>query len=156
MQLKHELPRFMMSPVRIILGSSSNDLVPEIARAAGAVVDAAAGTVDLVLSSWQWPATVANIATTGRLSATFARPSDYVSYQVKGTAHLVTPTPVHQERVRAYLRAMTEVFSGLGLDPRLPEPWLVDRDPAVARLTVEAVFLQTPGANAGQRIGDGP
>jgi hypothetical protein len=70
------LAAFLESPVMIIVGSCDDGLLPQIARAAGAIVDRAKGRVDLIVSSWQWPQTIANVRRNGRLAVTFARPAD--------------------------------------------------------------------------------
>ena len=47
---------------------------------------------------------------------------------------------------------MTETFAGLGLDRAVAAPWLVDLEPRVLRLTIEMVFVQTPGEKAGRLL----
>ena len=143
------LAAFMESPVMIIVGSCDDGLIPQIARAAGAIVDGAKGRVDLIVSSWQWPQTMANVRRNGRLAVTFARPADYVSYQLKGRAAIVPASAAHRQRAQHYIKAMTETFAGLGLDQVVAASWLVDLEPQVLRLAVETIFVQTPGEKAG-------
>src|SRR6202161_3469228 len=125
------LATFLESPVMIIVGSCDDSLLPQVARAAGAVVDRATGRIDLIVSGWQWPQTIANVGRTGRLSVTFAPPA------------------AHRQRAQHYIEAMTETFAGLGLDQAVAAPWLVDLEPQVLRLAVETIFVQTPGEKAG-------
>jgi hypothetical protein len=143
------LATFLQSPVMIIVGSCDDGLLPQIARAAGAIVDRAKGRVDLIVSSWQWPQTIANVRRNGRIAVTFARPADYVSYQVKGRAAVIPASAAHRQCARHYIEAMTETFTGLGLDRAVAAPWLVDLEPQVLRLAVETIFVQTPGEKAG-------
>jgi hypothetical protein len=110
------LATFLESPVMIIVGSCDDGLLPQVARAAGAVVDRATGRIDLVVSGWQWPQTIANVGRNGRLAVTFARPADYVSYQLKGRAAIIPASAAHRQRAQHYIEAMTETFAGLGLD----------------------------------------
>jgi hypothetical protein len=152
MLIDQDLTAFMESPVMIIIGSCDDLLLPQIGRAAGAVAHATEGRVDLIVSSWQWPATVANVRGNGRLSTTFARPSDYVSYQVKGRASVIPASAEHRKRAKHYIEAMTSTLVALGLDPRVAAPWFADREPVVLSLSVEAVFVQTPGDQAGQTL----
>ncbi|NIX77304.1 hypothetical protein HB375_11860 [Microvirga sp. c23x22] len=147
-----DLAAFMTSPVMIILGTRDDALVPEIARAVGAIVRPEQGCVDLIASEWQWPKTVANIRANGRLSVTFARPSDYVSYQVKGHAAVTPASAEHVALAAQYMDRMAAALADLGLEKRITAPWLVDRDPVTLRLAVQEVFVQTPGAKAGQLI----
>ncbi len=150
MRLGPDLVHFMRSPVMIILGTHDRDLCPEIGRAAGAVVEPEEGRADLVVSGWQWPETVANVRENGHLCATFARPSDYVCYQIKGRADVISATPAHLEVSARYLAATGAALLELGLDRPLSAPWLVGRDPVVLRLSIEQVFVQTPGEGAGR------
>jgi hypothetical protein len=39
------------------------------------------------------------------------------------------------------------------LEPQVAAPWLTNRDAIVARIAVDAIFVQTPGAKAGQQLG---
>ncbi|WP_142850881.1 hypothetical protein [Telmatospirillum sp. J64-1] len=155
MRLDQDLASFMGSPVMIILGTSDDALQPEIGRGVGALVWPEKGQVELVISAWQWPGTLANVRANGRLSVTFARPSDYVSYQVKGRACVVPATKDHLARAAAYIDAVGAVLAELGLGRDIAAPWLVNRDPAVLSLSVESVFVQTPGAKAGQMLQGG-
>lgn len=152
MLINQELAAFMASPVMIILGTRDASLAPEIARAVGAVVRREEGCVDLMVTEWQWPGTVANVRANGQLAATFARPSDYVSYQVKGHATAVPATAEHTTLARRYMESMVSTLGGLGLEQRIVAPWLVDRYLVVLRLSVAEIFVQTPGAKAGQLI----
>jgi hypothetical protein len=146
------LAAFLESPVMIIVGSCDDALRPRIARGAGASVNRAKGRIDVVVSSWQWPDTIANVRRNGRLAITFARPADYVSYQVKGRAAMIPASAAHRQRAQRYIEAMTETFAGLGLDRAVAAPWLVDLEPRVLRLTIEMVFVQTPGEKAGRLL----
>ena len=152
MMIDAELASFMESAVMIIVGTCDDALRPQIGRAAGAIVDRATGRVDLIVSDWQWPETIANVRRNGRLAVTFARPSDYVSYQVKGRATVIPPSAAHRACAARYVEAMTATLVGNGLDARVTTPWLVDREPAALRLAAEMIFVQTPGDKAGQRL----
>jgi pyridoxamine 5'-phosphate oxidase-like protein len=144
------LAAFLESPVMIIVGSCDDGLMPQIARAAGAIVDRGKGSIDLIVSGWQWPQTIANVRRNGRLAVTFARPADYVSYQVKGRAAVIPVSTAHRQCAQNYIEAMTRTFVGLGLDRAVAAPWLVDLEPQVLRLAVEMIFVQTPGEKAGR------
>ena len=152
MMMDADLANFMESAVMIIVGTCDDALRPQIGRAAGAIADRATGGVDLIVSNWQWPETIANVRRNGRLAVTFARPSDYVSYQVKGRASVVPASAAHRADAARYCEAMTATLVGNGLDARVTIPWLVDREPTVLRLAVEMIFVQTPGDKAGQRL----
>ncbi|WP_414475320.1 hypothetical protein [Microvirga sp. M2] len=152
MLIPQDLAAFMASPVMIILGTRDDPLVPEIARAVGAAVRREEGCIDLVVSEWQWPKTVANVRANGQLAATFARPSDYVSYQVKGRAVVAPTSAEHFNLATRYRESMVSTLGELGLEQRVVAPWLVGRDLVTLHLSVQEIFVQTPGAKAGRLI----
>lgn len=152
MKMDAELTAFLSSPVMIITGTCGDGNRPDIGRAVGASIDGASGRIRLVLSSWQWPRTVVNLRTSGRVAVTFARPSDYVSYQVKGRATVHPADPSDLAQSDRYMAAIMEVLTGLGLDRRLALPWLSNREPVVINIDVDAVYVQTPGAKAGRQL----
>ncbi len=147
MVIDDELADFVASHVMIIVATAG----PQIARAVGARADHAAGRLDLLVSAWQWPEAVAELGPAGRIAATFARPVDYVSLQVKGIVEDVRPAD-SDDRARAagYIAGITGMLVGLGLDPLIIEPWQSDRDLLRLRIRPEAVFVQTPGPQAGR------
>jgi hypothetical protein len=152
MLIDEELGIFMESPVMIILGSCDDALRPQIGRAAGAIVDAREGRVDLMVCAREWPLTVANVRQNGRLSATFARPRDYVSYQAKGRATAIAASDAHRARARSYTEAMTATLVALGLEPSVAARWFADRELVALSLLVETIFVQTPGEKAGRML----
>lgn len=152
MKLDAELAAFLASPVMIIIGTCDAGGQPAIGRAVGAAVDADAGVVELAVSAWQWPATVANLRRGSRIAVTFARPADYVSYQAKGVASVRAALADDLDRARRYMAAIIDVLAGLGLDRSLAAPWVTEREAVVVRCEVEAIYVQTPGARAGQPV----
>ena len=152
MRLDAELAAFLTSPVMIIIGTRDAGNRPAIGRAVGASVDADAGIVELVVSGWQWPDSIANLRQGSRIAVTFARPSDYVSYQAKGVASVRAALADDLDRARRYMAAIVEVLAGLGLDRSLATPWVTEREAVLVRFEVEAIYVQTPGARAGQQL----
>jgi len=152
MHIDSDLAAFLTSPVMIILGTCNAHGSPDIGRGVGARVDSSGATVDVVVSGWQWPGTVANVRNSGRAAVTFARPSDYVTYQVKGRAHIVEYDAVASAICSRYIPKITDVLCGLGLEQRLIADWLTDREAVLIRLGLETAFVQTPGPKAGSPI----
>lgn len=154
MRLSDEIRHFIVSPVMIIVGTRDKANRPSIGRAVGArIVDEE--SIDILLSAWQWPDTIANLAANGQAAITFARPSDYVSYQLKGTAHLRAAEPTDWELSRRYQAGIFALFDGLGLPADMVSPWLAERELTVARLNVGEAYVQTPGPKAGTSVGTG-
>lgn len=152
MVITPELEVFLSSPVMIIVGTCDGSLVPEIGRAVGAFVRSGHDQVDIVLSRRQWPQTIENVQTNGLLSATFARPSDYVSYQVKGTATVAISSPEQAKRARRYIDRMMATLAELGLEESVMASWFDDQDLITLGLAARDVFVQTPGAHAGHEV----
>lgn len=153
--LDAELAAFIESPVMQIVGTADATRRPGIARGVGAWrtgdKDKDKDTVDLVLSAWQWPETIANIEATGRIAVTFSRPSDYVTYQIKGTATLRPADDGEIERSAGYMVAIVSALMRNGLLPEIIAPWLTARDAVVATIRISSVYVQTPGAQAGTK-----
>jgi hypothetical protein len=147
-----ELAAFLESPVMIILGTGAEG-VPEIGRGLGASVEADGTALHIVVSAWQWPETVAQARATGRIAATFARPADYVTYQVKGRLDRVTPlTPALEACAARYAARITEVLAGLGQPPELTAAWRCERELIALHIRPAHVFVQTPGPRAGSLL----
>lgn len=146
MVIDDELADFVESPVMIIVGTAG----PEIARAAGARVDRVQGRITLLVSAWLWPEATTAMMPGDRIAATFARPADYVSLQVKGVVEQAGPADdSDQARATRYVAAVTATLTELGLAPEIIEPWQTDRQLARIDIRPEAVFVQTPGPQAG-------
>ncbi len=152
MRLPEQVVEFLGGPSMILLGTRSAVFKPGIGRAIGLRLAEEADRIDLMLSRWQWPQTAANIASNGQLAVTFSRPSDYVTYQLKGLAELRDAEPDDLALGEKYVRRMGATLSGLGVGSAMTSGWFCTRDVVVARLAVEAVFVQTPGASAGSTI----
>lgn len=150
--LDEERRSFVTSPVMIVLAGRNADLEPSIARGLGARVTDDA-TVEIVVSEWQWPNAVAALRRTGAAAVTFARPGDYVSYQMKGTAEVRPAMPADTAMADGYLEAIGRTLVELGLPPAVIAPWFVGRGPVVVRLRIEEIYVQTPGRMAGHALG---
>ncbi len=146
--------RFLTSPVMVIVGSRDAAFRAEIGRAVG--VRVAGDAVELMISRWQWPGTAANLSANGALAATFARPTDYVTCQLKGRATVREAAAVDRALAAAYVADVTAALCDLGLVPGVITPWLCDRDLVVARFAVAEAYTQTPGARAGAPLEAAP
>jgi hypothetical protein len=154
MRLSEVIKRFVVSPVMIIVGTRDEANRPSIGRAVGArIVDDE--NIELFFSAWQWPETRSNLAANGQAAITFSRPSDYVSYQLKGTACLRPAEERDMEESRRYQAEIYAVFNGLGQPAELVTPFIADRDLTVACLLVKEAYVQTPGPKAGTAAGTG-
>jgi hypothetical protein len=150
MQIDPELAAFLTSAVTIVVGTADDGGRPEIGRAVGARVEHDGNAVELIVSAWQWPGTVANVRTSRRAAVTFARPVDYTCYQLKGGAAINAAAAADVALAERYMKAILADLERLGLAPELAAPWLTSRDAWVLRLEPELEYVQTPGAKAGR------
>lgn len=143
--------RFLTSPVMIIMGTADAALMPAIGRGLGCRLTEH-GEVEIVFSRRQWPRIASDLATSHRLAATWARPSDYVSYQLKGAAALRSCDAQDEALAGRYCADMARVLAGLGVSREQVDHWIVPHDLAVARMSVAEAYVQTPGQRAGVRL----
>jgi hypothetical protein len=151
MILDDERRAFLVSPVMIVVAGCGADLRPSIARALGARLGAG-DEVELVVSRWQWPTLVDDVAERGGVAVTFVRPNDYVTYQVKGRGRVRAAGPDDFALVERYVATVSATLSALGVPAPVMAPWLVPRDLVVIAVSVEEIYVQTPGAAAGSRL----
>lgn len=151
MRLTDEIKHFIASPVMIIIGTRDAANRPSIGRAVGARV-ASEDSVEVILSSRLWAQTISNLDANGQAAVTFARPSDYVSYQLKGVARLRAAEDADLALSQRYRASIVAVLDGLGLPGEFVQPWLVEEEPVVASLRVSEVYVQTPGPMAGTAV----
>ncbi|OWW00144.1 pyridoxamine 5'-phosphate oxidase [Rhizobium sp. R72] len=111
-------------------------------------------TIDVIFSAWQWPRLEPCIRQTGRIAATFVSPSDYVSFQLKGTAAIRDTETPDLNRADRFMTAATDELEALGVARRLIAPWLTAREARVARLAISEIYVQTPGPLAGMLAGE--
>jgi hypothetical protein len=151
MQLTSEMLDFLSSPVLLLVGAADEHRRPAMGRALG-VIARAADEVDVVLSRWQWPEVVRNIASSGRLALTAARASDYVTYQLKGPAIVRRADAEELACAERYWTAITETLSGDNVPAYIVAQWAPNRDMVAARLLVTEAYVQTPGPLAGTSL----
>jgi hypothetical protein len=96
--------------------------------------------------------TIANVATTGRLTVVATHPLDHHSVQFKGRA--ATARLAREDEagvVRRGFEGFAELLNGIGIPPRITNA--VTRWPAFAiEMQVEEIYDQTPGPKAGTRL----
>ncbi|MEW5421602.1 pyridoxamine 5'-phosphate oxidase family protein [Amorphus sp. 3PC139-8] len=147
-----DLAEFMTSPVMMIVGTRDRAGRPDIGRAVGARTTVDGSGLELVVSAWQYGATIDNLRHGGAIAITFVRPSDYVCYQIKGKASVSEAGPAGLVLSARYIAAMTETLALLGVTPEMSGAWLTSREPTLVRVMPEAVFVQTPGPGAGAAL----
>jgi hypothetical protein len=137
----------------IIIGTCDRALVPVMARGFGARVLDGGVAVEVLVSRWPGPQTLANIQDTSRIAVTFTAPETFEAYQVKGQ---VTGwgdcTPEDTALEVAFTRRIRERIEALGEPAELVRTTFSAQGLFRIRLAPELVFLQTPGKDAGKRL----
>lgn len=137
----------------ITVGTCDRALVPTMSRAFGARVIGHGEAVEVLISRWPGARAADNIAATGRIAVTFTAPETFDAFQIKG--RVVETADCSEDDLR-----LAAIYTDVIRDRirRLDEPEAVVLTTFTARglyrvrMAPEAVFLQTPGKNAGQRL----
>ncbi|MGL4237659.1 hypothetical protein [Tabrizicola sp.] len=137
----------------IIVGTCDRALVPTMSRGYGARVIDGGEAVEVLISRWPGRQTLANIEATGQIAVTFTTPETYDAYQIKGKAvSWGDCTAADLELSAVFTAVIRKRIRGLGESEGLVRVIFASRGLYRVRLVPEAVFLQTPGKNAGQRL----
>lgn len=149
------LGAFIESAVMMVVAVRGVDGRPALARAVGASCQLD-GRIAIIVSQAQWPAAISHLAPGDALALTVCRPTDYVTYQLKGELAGVAPAdPADADLADRYVERMTGVLTGLGVAPRQIACWLARTGLRRLTLSPRMVFQQTPGPGAGEAIGSG-
>lgn len=153
MRLDDKLFDFFKRPLMCIIAVADEARRPSAGRGVGFHVGEDRETIDVIFSAWQWPRLEPAIRQTGRVAATFVSPSDYVSFQLKGSAVLRETDVRDDEAAQHFMARATGELEGLGVPRDIIAPWLTAREARVARLAVSEIYIQTPGPLAGMLAG---
>lgn len=145
---------FIEGRVMILVATRNAAHRPMIGRATGARFDAESGRIALLVSASQWPDAVANALPGTPISATFVIPETYQAYQIKGSVADTRPAnAVEQARGTRYVEEMLSTMGALGVSRLQLSSTLSDRDLVRIMFFPSDLFVQTPGPQAGQRLG---
>ena len=144
---------FFKRPLMCIIAAADEARRPSAGRGIGLHVGEDRESVDVIFSAWQWPRLEPAIRQTGRVAATFVSPSDYVSFQLKGSAVMRETQARDHDAAQQFMATATGELAALGVPRDIIAPWLTDREARVARLTVSEIYVQTPGPLAGMLAG---
>jgi hypothetical protein len=143
---------FLTGGKSLVIGTCDADLVPECARAVALRCEADRKHVSVFLPEIVCGRTLANLRANGAIAVGVTHPPDHRSLQLKGVLSKLAPaTPDELGFVQGYLREFSSSLDLLGLPANIIER--LNYRPCVrAEFAVEAVFLQTPGPEAGRAL----
>lgn len=151
--LPHELVAFAESGTSVLVGTRDADLRADAVRGVGVRVwpDRCGLTVFMPVATSA--RTAANLRDNGQLAVTLSRPADHRTVQIKGTVRDVREARADERAfVEAYRRTLTAALLRVGMAAELTARltcW-----PAIAaELEIAEAFQQTPGPDAGMRLG---
>ncbi|WP_043114167.1 pyridoxamine 5'-phosphate oxidase family protein [Solimonas soli] len=149
---------FIQGPRSIFVASRDAARRPSLARAIGARVTDDRRGILLLLHRDQAAPVLRDVEPRGELAVVFTSPPTHQTLQLKGRATRVALPADAGARVRAQVDAFTEMIAALGFGAPLIDAMFRAAPDALAALAFApaAVFEQTPGPQAGQRIGERP
>ncbi|PZU87428.1 MAG: hypothetical protein DI528_07325 [Shinella sp.] len=146
---------FIEGRVMILIATRNDAHRPMIGRATGARFDCANGRISLLVSASQWPDAVAHAVPEAPISATFVKPDNYKAYQIKGPIIDVREADtIDQARGSQYVNDMLAEMGALGVSRLQLSSTLSDRNLVRITFFPRDLFVQTPGPEAGRRLGE--
>ncbi|MBV8516603.1 MAG: hypothetical protein JO197_04285 [Acidobacteria bacterium] len=133
----------------VIVGTADAEHVPSCCRGAAVRSKDDFETLTVYVPVATGQEIVANVATTRRIAVSLSLPRDNTSIQMKGLTTGVRLAPAADEPfVKEYVYGFADILEALGLPRRLTRS--MNHWPAFAiDMSVEEVYDQTPGPNAG-------
>lgn len=147
-----ELACFIESGISVLVGTRDARLRPDCVRAAGVRADSGASTLTVFLPAATSERALANLADNGRIAVTVTRAVDHRSLQLKGGVLEVRPShPEERAEIERYLELLAADWGHVGV-PRQATKSMNHWPSFTVTLRCEALFEQTPGPDAGQRL----
>lgn len=151
-----KLKAFLEGPVSIVVGTRDSRMVPEITRAWGARVSEDRGQISMCVPLGTSRKTLDNVESNGDIAATFALPTDYRAFQLKGVRATVSdPDGADLAAVQRHHDGFVEANLPLGQTrERLANFFQGEMETSTVMVkiifTAEQIFDQTPGPGAGR------
>jgi hypothetical protein len=150
--LSDELLDFIAQGVSLLVGTCDGAQVPHAMRAVGLQIHDDRRHATVYLPEVTSRHTVTDVAVNPRVAVLVSQPLDHRSFQMKGAVIKVAPADEDARAVvEAYLAQFGRQLETVGMPFEVLN--MLSRWPAVAlELSIDELFLQTPGPGAGQRL----
>lgn len=143
------LRKCVQSGHSVIVATADSERVPATCRAVAIKTNDDFETVTVYLPAATSHETMANIATTRRLAVACSEVSTHETTQIKGVTRAVRLAPKEDEAfVRERIDAFAASLEAIGM-PRNVTRRLAHWPALAVDVTIEEIFDQTPGPNAG-------
>ncbi len=141
-------------PLMPILAVRDDRFRAAIARAIGVNLDAGTGRLDAFVASALWVDFTRAVKPGAIVAVTATHPGTYVSYQVKGPVEAIDRADdCDVARARLSIDRMLGVLNSLGSTRQQLSHMYTVEGLLRLRMRITEVFAQTPGPDAGARIG---
>jgi hypothetical protein len=150
--LSDELVDFLAHGVSLLVGTCDAAQVPHVARGVGLQIHDDRRHATVYLPEVTSRHTVTDVAVNPRVALLVSQPVDHKSFQMKGRVLQVTPAAEAQRaHVEAYLAQFARQLETVGMPFDVVS--MLSHWPALAlEFSIDALYLQTPGPGAGQRL----
>lgn len=156
-RLPDDFAAIIAKGVSCIVGSRDAQLRPSLMRAVGSRLGEDAREITVFLSRPHSRQLLQDIASTGHVAAVFSQPSTHRTIQLKATrAVLRNATPEDIPDMARCEASLDQELQAIGYGPGLAALLLAHKleDLVAVSFVPEQAFDQTPGPQAGARIGE--
>jgi hypothetical protein len=156
--LPQDLLAMIARGVSVNVASRDASLRPSLMRAVGSDISADGSRVTVYLARSQSRQLIQDIASTGQLAVVFSEPATHRTVQLKaGSATHRPATEADRPLLARYLGSMEHEIGRVGYPPVVTRAMLAHKleDVVAVTFTPEQAFDQTPGPQAGRRLGGG-
>jgi hypothetical protein len=154
--LPQDLLAMMARGVSVNVASRDASMRPSLMRAVGSDVSPDGSTVTVYLARSQSRQLIQDIASTGQLAVVFSEPATHRTVQIKAArATQRAATEADRPLLARYLASMEHEIARVGHPPVVTRAMLAHKleDVVAVTFTPEQAFDQTPGPQAGRRLG---
>jgi hypothetical protein len=154
-QLDEPTAGFITGVMSISIATRDAQLLPSVGKALGCTVSADRRWVTVMIDAQRSAQVVADITAGSPVAVVFSLPATHRTVQIKGErGALAAASPTQQVRARMHFDAIVEHLAGLGYaEPALRAMFSYDPQALLSlHFAPTAVFAQTPGPRAGERI----
>ena len=153
--LKEEQARFIEGGVGIAAASSSPQGRPSLNRAVGCSVAPDRRRITVLLRRSQAATLLEDVSRSGAVAVVFSQPSTHHTLQIKSTDAVVhAPEAIDAAALARYAEAFHRELAPLGYTAEWTRALLgyAPADLVAVSFTPQAIFSQTPGPRAGERL----
>ena len=150
---------FLLGPVSMNIASRDAALTPSVARVYGCRIAADGREVTVFLSAARAAAVLRDLRAGAPLAVVFSRPQTHETRQLKAASARIEPlAPGDLELLRSYGDAFVAECVPLGYAAAFIRGFFVgiEADAVAVSFAPTAMFEQTPGPDAGKRMGGRP